>query len=108
MSEFLLTPEIFVEAPKTNCNQKHLWLINYDNHNLKSLNLYSSKQLISESYLSFNRLPDRHSLRLGDFQFSTGDIKSNFWRNFLEHERKIFEHSWTNHELRVIQLEINC
>ena len=39
------------------------------------------------------------------FNFRPAVSNRIFWRNFLEHERKIFEHSWTNHELRVIQLK---
>ena len=42
------------------------------------------------------------------FNFRLAISNRIFWKNFLEHERKIFEHSWANHELRVIQLETDC
>ena len=77
---------------------------------LQSWNRYRPDSMVQSSLclshilvLTGYRIVIRYALVI--FNFRPAVSNRIFWRNFLEHERKIFEHSWTNHELRVIQLK---
>ena len=65
--------------------------------------VHSSLCLSHILVLTGYRIVIRYALVIFNFRLAISN--RIFWRNFLEHERKIFEHSWTNHELRVIQLK---